>query len=268
MTNKDARDAAAGLRLSGLRAGYPGREVLRGVSLTLARGEVLAVVGANGCGKSTLLRCVAGLIQPSGGEVWLDGEPLSSLSPAARARRLALLPQQPTAPEGLTVAQLVAYGRRPHQGLWRRWSAADEAVLAQALRDCDLLELAQQRLDRLSGGQRQRAWLAMVLAQQTPWLLLDEPTSALDLGHQNELLGLARRLAREGRGVLMVLHDLGAAARYADRLLALRGGETLALGAPREVVTPELVWQLYGLRAQVLRAPGDGAPLVVPELAS
>lgn len=258
------------LQVQDLYAAHPGsrgsteRQALRGVSLQLRCGEVLAVVGANGSGKSSLLRCVAGLMRPQRGQVLLDGEPLAQMPLARRARRLALLPQQPLAPEGLTVAQLVAFGRRPHQGLWQRWSEADEQVLGQVLQDCDLQQLAGRRLEQLSGGQRQRAWLAMVLAQQTPWLLLDEPTSALDLGHSHQLLGLVRRLARAGRGVLMVLHDLDAAARHADRMLALQDGQVLALGRPREVVTPALVQQLYGLRAQVLNAPGDGAPLVLP----
>jgi iron complex transport system ATP-binding protein len=254
------------LAVSGLWAGYGKAEAaaLRGVDLTLRRGQVMAVVGANGCGKSTLLRCVAGLLRPERGQVLLDGAPLLEMPLSQRARTLTLLPQQPLAPEGLTVAELVAFGRRPHQGWWRRWSEADEAALAQALRDCDLVELAGRRLDRLSGGQRQRAWLAMVLAQQTPWLLLDEPTNALDLGHQHELLCLVQRLARAGRGVLMVLHDLSAAARHADSLLALHQGEVVAMGPPREVVTPALLQRLYGLRAQVVAAPGDGVPLIVP----
>lgn len=260
------------LRVQDLHAGYGGTAALCGVDLQLRRGQVMAVVGANGCGKSTLLRCMAGLLAPSRGQVLLEGQALERLPLAQRARRLALLPQQALAPEGLSVAQLVAFGRRPHQraslGLWQRWSAEDEQVLEQCLRDCDLLDLAGRRLDQLSGGQRQRAWLAMVLAQQTPWLLLDEPTSALDLGHGHELLGLVRRLAEAGRGILMVLHDLGAAARHADSLLALQQGRVLALGTPREVVTPGLVRQLYGLEARVLSTPGDGAPLVVPLMAA
>lgn len=258
MTGTDTLD------IRDLHAGYGARAVLHGVDLQLRRGQVMAVVGANGCGKSTLLRCVAGLVALQRGAVALDGEDLHRLSLNQRARRLALLPQQPLAPEGLTVAQLVAFGRRPHQGFWRRWSSDDETALAQALHDADVTELAGRRMDELSGGQRQRAWLAMVLAQQTPWLLLDEPTSALDLGHQHELLCLVRRLARAGRGVLMVLHDLAAAARHADVLVALHEGRVLASGAPREVVDPALIQRLYGLRAQVISAPGDGAPLVVP----
>lgn len=266
LMDEQAGQPEAELRVDGLWATYglAEQQALRGVDLRLRRGEVMAVVGANGCGKSTLLRCVAGLLRPAQGQVVLDGAPLLEMPLSQRARTLALLPQQPLAPEGLSVAELVAFGRRPHQGWWRRWSEVDEAALTQALRDCDLLELAGRRLDRLSGGQRQRAWLAMVLAQQTPWLLLDEPTNALDLGHQHELLCLVQRLARAGRGVLMVLHDLSAAARHADTLLALHQGEVVAVGAPREVVTPALLQRLYGLRAQVVVAPGDGVPLIVP----
>ncbi|QPF72902.1 ABC transporter ATP-binding protein [Roseateles sp. DAIF2] len=256
------------LRIEGLRADYREKAVLQGLDFALRPGRVLAIVGPNGCGKSTLLRCIARLHRPSGGRVLLGGEEVWRLKPAAMARRVGLLPQHTQAPAGITVAQLVAFGRRPYQGLLRQWSVEDEAAVARALAETDLQALVARPVERLSGGQRQRAWLAMVLAQETPWLLLDEPTSMLDLGHQVELLGLVRRLAHQaGRGVVMVLHDLAAAARYADELLALHEGQVLSLGAPREVVTPALVQRLYGVAAHVLAAPDDGAPLVVPALA-
>ncbi|HSC79889.1 MAG TPA: ABC transporter ATP-binding protein [Chitinolyticbacter sp.] len=247
-----------------LRADYRERAVLADLSFSIASGQVLAIVGANGCGKSTLLRAMARLHRPAAGTVRVDGVDVWQLKPAEAARRIGLLPQFPQAPAGISVEALIAFGRYPYQGLFRQWSHADEAAVREALIETDLVKLAQRPLDRLSGGQRQRAWLAMVLAQATPVLMLDEPTSMLDLGHQVEVLSLVRRLAAGGRTVVMVLHDLAAAARYADTLLAIHDGRVLAHGAPRDVVTPGLIRALYGIDAHVIRAPEDGAPVVVP----
>ncbi|WP_255991434.1 ABC transporter ATP-binding protein [Chitinolyticbacter albus] len=247
-----------------LRADYRERAVLADLSFSIASGEVLAIVGANGCGKSTLLRAMARLHRPAAGTVRVDGVDVWQLKPAEAARRIGLLPQFPQAPAGISVEALIAFGRYPYQGLFRQWSRADEAAVHEALIETDLVELAQRPLDRLSGGQRQRAWLAMVLAQATPVLMLDEPTSMLDLGHQVEVLSLVRRLAAGGRTVVMVLHDLAAAARYADTLVAIHDGRVLAHGAPRDVVTPGLIRTLYGIDAHVIPAPDDGAPVVVP----
>ncbi|MFC4158687.1 ABC transporter ATP-binding protein [Chitinimonas lacunae] len=238
--------------------------VLHGVDLTVAPGQVAVIVGPNGCGKSTLLRCIARLHRPEHGTIRIDGDDLWKLSPREAARRLALLPQSPQAPEGMTVSGLVRHGRHPHQGLFRQWSAEDERAVQRALDATGTLDLATRQLDELSGGQRQRCWLAMALAQETPLLLLDEPTSMLDLGHQVEVLSRIRHLAAGGRSVVIVLHDLIAAARYADQLVAMRDGRIVAAGRPREVVTPALVRQLYDIDADVLTAPGDGTPVVVP----
>lgn len=251
------------LVVEGLRANYPGTVAVDGVDLTVAPGQVVAIVGPNGCGKSTLLRCIARLHRPEAGRVLVGGDDLWRMRPREAAHRVALLPQSPRAPEGLTVAGLVRYGRHPHQGLFRQWSRTDEQVVAEALTATGVTDLADRRVDQLSGGQRQRCWIAMVLAQQTPIVLLDEPTSALDLGHQVEVLELAREVARSGRTVVMVLHDLISAARYADVLVAMRDGRVVAQGS-REVVDTALVRQLYDLEADVLSAPGDGAPVVVP----
>ncbi|TJZ63944.1 ABC transporter ATP-binding protein [Chitiniphilus eburneus] len=255
------------LHVEGLKADYRERPVLTGVDLVIASGEVVAIVGANGCGKSTLLRSMARLHRPAAGRVLVDGEDLWAMRPGDAARRVGLLPQFPQAPAGITVEALVGFGRYPYQGLFRQWSREDEAAVAQALRETDMLDHAARPLERLSGGQRQRAWLAMVLAQQTPILMLDEPTSMLDLGHQVEVLRLVRGLATAGRTVVMVLHDLAAAARYADTLVALHDGKVLAHGAPRSVVTAQRVRTLYGIDAHVIAAPDDGAPVVVPVVA-
>ncbi|MET8699420.1 ABC transporter ATP-binding protein [Kitasatospora sp. NPDC004723] len=253
------------LTVEGLTAGYgPGRPVLGGVDLTVPGGQVVAIVGPNGCGKSTLLRSIARLHRPDSGRVLVGGEDVWKLRPRQAAHRVALLPQSPQAPEAVTVAGLVRYGRHPHQGLFRQWSADDERLTAGALRATGVEEFADRRLDRLSGGQRQRCWLAMVLAQDAPVVLLDEPTSALDLGHAVEVLELVREVAAAGRTVVMVLHDLAAAARYADVVVAMRGGEVIACGAPREVVDAPLVRALYDVDSDVLAAPGDGAPVIVP----
>ncbi|MCH0561767.1 ABC transporter ATP-binding protein [Streptomyces sp. MUM 136J] len=247
-----------------LHAGYPGRPVVRGVDLTVPAGRVAAVVGPNGCGKSTLLRTIARLHRPDSGTVRAAGEDVWSLTQRRAAHRIALLPQAPRAPEAITVAGLVRYGRHPHQGLLRQWSRADEQAVREALDATGTAGLAGERLDRLSGGQRQRCWLAMVLAQQTPVVLLDEPTSALDLGHAVEVLELVREVAAAGRTVVMVQHDLAAAARYADTVVAMKDGRVTAQGAPADTVDEALVKDLYGIDADILRAPSDASPVVVP----
>lgn len=252
------------ISIESLTARHGERAVLHDVSLALAPGEITVIAGPNGCGKSTLLRCIARLHPLQGGRVRIGSQDVWAMRPRDSARLVAMLPQSPVTPEGITVAALVRYGRHPHQGLFRQWSNDDELAVQNALRDTGTLELAARPLGELSGGQRQRCWLAMALAQETPVLLLDEPTSMLDLGHQVEVLDLVRQLARNGRTVVMVLHDLAAAARYGDTLIAMHAGRVVASGRPRAVVTPALVRQLYGIDADVLAAPHDGAPLVVP----
>ncbi|WP_329261247.1 ABC transporter ATP-binding protein [Actinoallomurus sp. NBC_01490] len=253
-----------GLRVRSLHAGYPGRPVVKDVDLTVPTGQVAAIVGPNGCGKSTLLRTVARLHRPDSGTVQAAGDDVWRLSRRQAAHRIALLPQSPRAPEAVTVAGLVRYGRHPHQGLLRQWSHEDEEAVHDALEATGTAELAGERLDRLSGGQRQRCWLAMVLAQHTPVVLLDEPTSALDLGHVVDVLELVREVAAAGRTVVMVQHDLAAAARYADTVVAMKDGRVVATGTPRDTVDEGLVKELYSVEADILRAPGDGSPVVVP----
>jgi iron complex transport system ATP-binding protein len=238
--------------------------VLEGLDLELPPGQVTVIVGPNGCGKSTLLGGLARVLAPRGGSVLLDGTALAALPTRAVARRVGLLPQSASAPEGLTVRDLVRYGRQPHQGLLRQWSRADAVAVADALAAAGVTELADRPLDTLSGGQRQRAWIAMVVAQDTPVVLLDEPTSALDLGHQIEVLDLVRTLASRGRTVVMVLHDLSSACRSADHLVALVDGKVVAQGPPREVVDPALVRTLYGVESVVVPDPTHGTPIVCP----
>jgi len=228
-------------------------------------GSFTVVVGPNACGKSTLLRGLARMLRPAGGAVHLDDRPIGSYGPKEVARRLALLPQSPTAPDGITVLDLVARGRYPHQSLLRQWSPEDEDAVRAAMDATGVADLADRSVDELSGGQRQRVWLAMALAQQTEVLLLDEPTTYLDLAHQVEVLELVADLHRTaGRTVVMVLHDLNHAARYAGHLVAMQDGRVVAEGPPAEVLTERLVEDVFGLACAVVPCPVSGRPLVVP----
>lgn len=245
--------------------GYGRKAVLQGLSLAVLDGRVTAIIGPNACGKSTLLRALARLRRPDRGAVLLDGRAIGELPTREVARRLGLLPQSPIAPEGITVADLVARGRSPHQGTFRQWSLADEAAVDAALEATGTAGLAGARVEELSGGQRQRAWIAMALAQETNLLLLDEPTTFLDLRHQIEVLAMVRRLNRtSGRTVVMVLHDIGLACRYADHLVLMRDGRVLAEGAPAAVVTPDSILAAFDLAARVIPDPETGTPLVIP----
>ncbi|MFB7125971.1 ABC transporter ATP-binding protein [Kitasatospora sp. NPDC056273] len=260
-----AADGAPRLATSALSLGHDRTIVVRELDLELPQRQVTVIVGPNGCGKSTLLGGLARTIAPRSGAVLLDGKPLTSLSTRAIARIIGLLPQSATAPDGLTVRDLVRYGRQPHQGLLRQWSAADAEAVEHALAAADLHELADRPLDTLSGGQRQRAWIAMAVAQDTDILMLDEPTSALDMGHALEVLEMVRGLTAErGRTVVLVLHDLTTACRYADHMVAMRDGRVAAQGAPRDIVTPELVRELYGVESVILTDPVHGTPVVCP----
>ena len=248
-----------------LTLGYGERTVVEHLDLDVVDRGITAVIGPNGCGKSTLLRALGRLLRPRGGEVLLDGRRIGELPTRDVARALGMLPQSPTAPEGLTVADLVTRGRHPHQSWFRQWSRDDEAVVGEAMAWTGVSELADRAVDTLSGGQRQRAWIAMALAQGTDLLLLDEPTTHLDLAHAVDVLDLVDRLHHDrGRTVVMVLHDLSLAARYADHLVAMRDGRIVAQGPPRDVVTPELLADVFGLHAAVLPDPVSDGVLVVP----
>lgn len=246
-----------------LTLGYGERNIVDGLDIQIPPGQITAIVGPNGCGKSTLLAGLARILAPRSGSILLDGREISSLPTREIARKLSLLPQDAVAPDGLTVEELIRFGRQPYRGLMRQWSAEDAAIVQSALRATRLESLADRPLDALSGGQRQRAWIAMTVAQDTPLVLLDEPTSALDLGHQIEVLELIRELAQGGKTVVMVIHDLPSACRYADHLIAMSDGETIAEGPPATIVTEALVEKLYGVRCTLLHEPGTGAPLIV-----
>lgn len=253
------------LRAEGLTLAYGEREVVHDLTLAIPDGQVTAVVGPNACGKSTLLRGLARLLPPVRGRVLLDGVPVAQRPTREVARVLGVLPQQSLAPEGVTVAELVGRGRSPHHGLLDRWSGADDAAVAEALHLTRTLDLAERRLDELSGGQRQRVWIAMVLAQGTDVLLLDEPTTFLDVAHQVEVLDLLAELnATRGTTVVLVLHDLSLAARYADLLVVMAQGRVVAAGPPAQVLDAATVRRAFGLECVVVPDPVTGTPLVVP----
>lgn len=243
---------------------YDERTVSSDLTITIPDGSFTVVVGPNACGKSTLLRALARLLAPTAGQVILDGRSIGEFPTREIARRLGLLPQSATAPAGITVADLVGRGRYPHQSFFRQWSKADEMAVAAAMQATRITDLADRLVDELSGGQRQRVWVAMVLAQETPILLLDEPTTFLDIAHQIELLELLADLNAEGRTVVAVLHDLNHACRYASHLVAMRAGAILAEGRPSDVVTEKLVEAVFGLPCTVIDDPVSHTPLIVP----
>ncbi|WP_129336488.1 ABC transporter ATP-binding protein [Cellulomonas endophytica] len=255
---------AAPLVAEGVTLAYDGADVVHDLTLAVPRASFTVVIGPNGCGKSTLLRALARTLRPRSGRVLLEGRPIDGLRPKEVARRLALLPQSPVTPEAITVADLVARGRYPHQRLLRPWSASDAVAVAEAMAATEVADLAARPVADLSGGQRQRVWLAMALAQGTDLLLLDEPTTYLDIAHGVEVMDLLARLHDEGRTLVAVLHDLNQAARYATHLVAMRDGRVVAQGAPEDVVTETLVHEVFGLACRVVPDPETGTPLVVP----
>jgi iron complex transport system ATP-binding protein len=264
-TTAPTTPAPVRLAAQGVTLGYGDSDVVVDLDLDVLDGGVTAVIGPNGCGKSTLLRALARLLRPRTGQVVLDGTRIDRLPTREVARLLGVLPQSPVAPEGVTVADLVTRGRHPHRVWFRQWSADDETVVGDAMDWTGVRDLADRSVDELSGGQRQRAWIAMALAQGTDLLLLDEPTTHLDLAHAVDVLDLVDRLnAERGRTVVMVLHDLNLAARYADRLVAMRDGRIVAQGPPRDVLTEDLLREVFGLRARVVPDPVSDGVLVVP----
>lgn len=248
-----------------LTLGYGTHVVAEGLTVAIPDGKFTAIIGPNGCGKSTLLRTLSRLMKPTAGNVWLDGQEIHRFATKEVARRIGLLAQNASAPGDISVAELVARGRYPHQPMFTRWREEDQLAVTSAMRATNIQDLAEQPVDTLSGGQRQRAWIAMVLAQETSIMLLDEPTTWLDISHQIDLLELLSDLNREkGYTLAAVLHDLNQACRYATHLIALRDGKIVAEGAPKEIVTPELIEAIYGLRCMIIEDPVAHTPLVVP----
>ena len=253
------------LHVKDLSVGYGERTVLDTLNVDIKRGAVTSIVGPNGCGKSTLLRTMSRLLNPTKGEIVLDGKSIHDIPTRKLATQLGLLPQTPIAPDGIVVADLVGRGRTPHQGILGRWSQQDYDIVAEALETTGISDLAERSIDELSGGQRQRVWIAMALAQRTDTLLLDEPTTYLDVKHQLDVLDLLTELNRDrGTTIVMVLHDLNLAARYSDELVAVSGGKVFAHGHPREVITKENVKSVFGIDSVIITDPVSDQPAVMP----
>ncbi|SDR85006.1 ABC transporter ATP-binding protein [Corynebacterium timonense] len=246
------------LRADNLTLAWDSTVISRGLDVDIPAAQFTAIIGPNGCGKSTLLKAFARILTPSAGAVFLGGDDLRDFTGKHAATRLAFLPQSTVTPPDITVAELVKRGRYPHQSLLRPWSSEDRRAVEDAMNAASVAELADARVSELSGGQRQRAWLAMVLAQNTPALLLDEPTTYLDIAHQYALLELAKALVTQlGRTVVAVLHDLQQAVRYADHLIVMKGGAVVAAGAPGEIVTAELIRDVFGIPVAVHNLGGE-----------
>jgi iron complex transport system ATP-binding protein len=266
MTSRIDPPPTVGARLQArtLSTGYGERQIITDLDAQVPDGSFTVIIGPNGCGKSTLLRSLVRLIKPTAGTVLLDGADIAHTRSKQLAREIGLLPQTSIAPEGITVIDLVSRGRHPHQSALKRWSEKDEKAVQEALTRTRLSDLTTRVVDELSGGQRQRVWIAMALAQETPILLLDEPTTYLDISHQIDVLDLCTSLHREGRTLVAVLHDLNQAARYATHLIVLQQGRIIARGAPADVVTEDLVRQVFGVGARVIPDPETNTPLIVP----
>ncbi|PZU89571.1 MAG: hypothetical protein DI528_02590 [Shinella sp.] len=265
MTAGSDNISEGGLSTSAMTLAYRDRPIIRDLDIAIAEGSFSVIVGANGSGKSTLLKALARLLKPETGSVLLDGQAITTLPSVEIARRIGLLPQSAEAPEGITVADLVARGRYPHQTFFRQWSRQDETVVAASMQAAGIAELADRAVDTLSGGQRQRAWIAMVLAQETPILLLDEPTTFLDMAHQADLLDLLQQLNTDmGRTVIAVLHDLNQACRYATHIIAMCEGTVVAEGRPADVVTEEMLEKVFDLPCMIIEDPITATPHVIP----
>lgn len=265
-TSLHRRDFSSRLRADALTLGYDGKIISQNLSVSIPDGEFTVIVGPNACGKSTLLRALSRLLKPQAGQVILDGKNIASIDTRQVARHLGLLPQSSQAPDGISVLDLVARGRYPHQKLLQQWTPADKLAVSNAMQATGVSELADRSVDALSGGQRQRVWIAMVLAQQTPLLLLDEPTTSLDIAHQIDLLELFSNLNQQHNHTLVaVLHDLNHACRYATHIIAMRDGQIVTQGHPREVITADLVEQVFGMPCLIIDDPVSHTPLVIPK---
>lgn len=252
------------LRAEGVTLRYDQRVISEDLHVEIPSNEFTVIIGPNACGKSTLLRSLSRLLRPAVGQITLNGRAVDTYKPKEFARTVGLLPQTSIAPEGIKVVDLVSRGRFPYQKLVRQWTDADEQAVQTAMQQTNVAELANREVAQLSGGQRQRVWAAMAIAQQTPILLLDEPTTYLDLTHQIEMLDLFARLHRAGTTVVAVLHELNQATRYATHLIVMKAGEVIATGPPAQVMTKELISEVFGLNCLVMDDPASGTPLIVP----
>lgn len=254
------------LKAEHLRAGYDKKTIVDDVTIAIPIGKISVIIGANACGKSTLLKTLVRLIKPISGEITLDETRIDKIASKKLARTVGLLPQSPIVPEGIAVADLVGRGRYPHQSFLKGWTKEDTKAVAEALAIMGITNLANSSIDELSGGQRQRVWIAMALAQQTEILFLDEPTTFLDITYQVEILDLLTDLnQKQGTTIVMVLHDINLAARYADHIFVMRKGELIAEGAPKKIITSDLVKEAFSLDCEIIEDPVSGSPFLVPK---
>lgn len=264
MPTVNYKDSDSQLWTENITTKYDEHIISQDLSVHIPKNSFTVIIGPNACGKSTLLRSLSNLLIPKQGSVFLDGEKMENYKAKEIARKLGLLPQSSTAPDGITVADLIAHGRYPHQNLIRQWTDKDEKAVIEAMRLTNTTDISHRYVDELSGGQRQRVWIAMILAQQTPLLLLDEPTTYLDIAHQIDLLELFTDLNKQGHTLVAVLHDLNHAARYATHIIAMKQGQVIAEGKPEEVITEQVVEEVFGLRSIIISDPVTQTPLVVP----
>ena len=248
-----------------LSVDYHDKAIVKQVNLSIPEGKIIALLGPNGCGKSTLLKAMARILSPMEGHVQWQGKNLHSMASKKLAQQLALLPQTQPIPEGIKVKDLVAYGRSPYTGFWGRLNKQDQQIIDSVMHETGITELADQLVSELSGGQRQRVWLAMTLAQDTPYLLLDEPTTYMDLSHQVELMHLLRKLNKQGKTIITVLHDINQAARYCDHLIVMKQGSIITQGSPESVLTQTLLKDVFSLNAQIHQDPIAKTPMCVVE---
>ncbi len=242
-----------------LSIAYEEKFIVKGLDMCIPKGKITTIIGPNGCGKSTLLKAVGRILKPKDGIVYLNGEDIHNLTTREIAQKMAILPQSPQAPSGLTVGELVAYGRFPHQKGFGKLKEEDKEIIQWALEVTKILEFETTIVDNLSGGQRQRVWIAMALAQGTDLILLDEPTTYLDLSYQLEVLELLYNLNRkQNKTIVMVLHDLNLASRFADYMVAIRCGKIISHGNPEKVMTPEILKEVFNIDAHIVRDPRKG----------
>lgn len=256
------------LQVKGLKAGYDKTIIIDGMDVQISPGAITALIGSNGCGKSTLLKTICRILSPMGGNILLDGRDIYTQSTRELATKMAILPQNPNAPRGLTVRELVSYGRSPHkQGIFRHTTAKDKEIIDWALTETNMMQFENRAIDNLSGGQRQRAWIAMAVAQDTEVLFLDEPTSFLDIAHQMEVLQLITRLNQNfGKTFVMVLHELNQAARFADYIIAMKDGRIRFQGNPQEVLNQDMLLDVFGVDGEIIEDPRTGRPFCIPYL--
>jgi len=243
---------------------YGDIEIVKGLNLEIPEGKITTIIGANGCGKSTILKTMSRILEAKTGNVYLDGKAIHQTPTKEIAKKMAILPQTPEAPNGLTVAELVSYGRFPHQKGFGRLTEADHHIIRWAIDVTGMSAFYERPIEALSGGQRQRVWIAMALAQETDLLLLDEPTTYLDLAHQLEVLQLLERLNREqNRTIVMVIHDLNHAARFADHMVAINSGKIIKEGPPSKVMTPQVLKDVFNIDAEIVADPRTGKPVCI-----